>query len=567
MLPARTLVVALLGALAMVAGPLASSAMGATLTFTPEADTYVDSSLPNDTYGTSTGMWVDGSPQKQAFMRFRVAGLAGRQVLGAKLRLYQRDASPLGGRVFSMSSTTWAESATWQTRPAIDGPQRGSFGAVQSGAYYEAGLGAFISSDGAVSLAVDSTNSDGARWSTRESSSPPQLVLEVGDAPTAPLDGLTQVAAPNFASSDPTYYGTNKRLALTSAGRLLTVHGRHGSGVQLAWRDPGSSAWQRTTTGAVSSGALLSGTGTGDWPASIEVAKDAGGVERAWVVWGRNNHNVTSYKVIQMARLSDLDSPQGPTVGPVQTIDATELGPFKPDIAFERAPDGSMRGALVWSRKTGDSTYAMVTAWFTDLGTDAPAITTPTTILSSTTSSRYGGLVSTPAGLRLVARGASGRMTVYTHDASAPLTSWTAAPGGLVVSGFPSATSLDSGELLAAVESNTTDHVVNVQRFSATGAPSPAELQLTGYAQPTIATDGARAWIVMVRLADGYVVSRQYTPGSGWSTTDRVEIGAEGGGNHGWPNAVRRTDGRLRFVVRGPVGPTTSSVLAFQRSL
>ena len=70
-----------------------------------------------------------------------------------------------------------------------------------------------------------------------------------------------------------------------------------------------------------------------------------------------------------MVRLSNLDAPGGPTVGPTETIDAPALGgAFKPDIAFERAPDGSSRGVLVWSRQTGITTFEIVTGWFTDLG-------------------------------------------------------------------------------------------------------------------------------------------------------------------------------------------------------
>jgi hypothetical protein len=40
---------------------------------------------------------VDGSPVKHILLRFDVAGLGGRQVLSAKLRLYCSDPSSLGG--------------------------------------------------------------------------------------------------------------------------------------------------------------------------------------------------------------------------------------------------------------------------------------------------------------------------------------------------------------------------------------------------------------------------------------------------------------------------------------
>jgi uncharacterized repeat protein (TIGR02543 family) len=96
------------------------------------------------------------------------------------------------------------------------------------------------------------------------------------------------------------------------------------------------------------------------------------------------------------------------------------------------------------------------------------------------------------------------------------------------------------------------------------------ELQLVGYSEPSIATDGVNSWIVLIRSSDGFLVSRQYTPDSGWSTTDRVEIGAEGGLSYQYPNLLRDTDGRLRLVVRGKpyvAGGQQNAVLAFQRRI
>jgi hypothetical protein len=74
----------------------------------------------------------------------------------------------------------------------------------------------------------------------------------------------------------------------------------------------------------------------------------------------------------------------------------------------------------------------------------------------------------------------------------------------------------------------------------------------------------------MVRESDGYVVSRQFIPELGWTELDTVEIGAEGGGGHRDPNLLRRIDGRLRFVVRGPGGTASTAraaVLSYQRPL
>ena len=169
-----------------------------TLSFTPEADTWVDATRPTTSFGTSSQMEVDTSPLSQSFVRFRVAGVAGRQIVGARLRLFQRDASRTGGRVFAMSSNSWLESMTWNTRPAIDGLQLAAFGAVAAGNSYEVDLGAgAVAGDGPVSLGMDSTSSDGAAWGTRSYTQPPRLIIEVRSAGNA---APTAVAAGSPAS-------------------------------------------------------------------------------------------------------------------------------------------------------------------------------------------------------------------------------------------------------------------------------------------------------------------------------------------------------------------------------
>jgi hypothetical protein len=539
-----------------------------TLRFTPVADTYVSSSSPDSSFGSATSMTVDASPTKQAFLRFDLSGIEGRPVLGLRLRLNNRDASPDGGRVWGMSSNTWTEGATtWNTSPAINGPQLGSLGAVAAGNWYEVTLDpSYVTGDGTYSLAMDSTNADGANYSTREGSTPPELLVDVDMGP-AVHDGLSQVAPPTVGSKLPTGFTTNHRMAITSGGRTLVLHGRHNQGVQLAWRDRRGTAWHTQTAGAVGDGLLLRGTGTGDWPASIALAPDSAGAEHAWVVWGRQSYS--SQTPVQMVRLSDLDSPDGPTVGSTIDVDAAPQGAYRPDIAFESVPGGGTRGAIVWARRSGDTLFELHAAWFTDLDSDAPAIQDDTVLVSDTNFKRWGTLVPTSDGMRVVARSASNQVRVFSHSAGDPLTSWSSgSPGVNVAADDPAAVAVDSGEILAAVETDDTNHVLVVQRFSTAGVPDFPELTLTGYSQPTLATDGSNAWLVMIRQSDGYVVSRHFTPGSGWSTTDRVEIGAEGGGNYAYPNAVRRTDGRLRFVVRGPAGDTTKfAVLEFQRPL
>jgi hypothetical protein len=535
-------------------------------TFTPEADAYVDASQPDASFGTAASMWVDASPVKQALLRFDLTGLAGRTVTGVRLRLHQIDSSALGGRVFAISSNDWDESVTWNSRPAIDGDLLGSFGAVATGAWYEADLvPTAVVGEGTISVAIDSTDADGARWRTRENVELPQLIVDVARDAGLIREGLSEVAAPYLGSSDPTSFASNHRLAVTETGRQLTVFGRHAQGVQLMWRDPGG-GWMMKTRGEAENGLVLGGTGTGDWAASILVGPDSSGEEHAWVVWSGTTAQSTAS--VQLRRLSDLDSPDGPTVGPVTTVSSSGLGNSKVDAAFETAADGSLRGCIAWLQRVGSSSWNVMIIWFTDLDVDQPSFHDGKVLFGATSGGRNASLVPVAEGLRLVGRNRAGRLQIFAHDEAAPLSSWTTGARGVAVAGasVPSGDALSSREVLAAVESDTAGHVVVVQRFTASGGAVTVDLQLTGYRDPSLVADGTEALLIMIRHADGFVVSRSYRPSTGWDTTDRIEIGPEGGGNHAWPNVLRPAGGRVRLIVRGPAGgPLQTAVLGLDR--
>jgi hypothetical protein len=129
-----------------------------------------------------------------------------------------------------------------------------------------------------------------------------------------------------------------------------------------------------------------------------------------------------------------------------------------------------------------------------------------------------------------------------------------------------------STRLAVTAESNTADHIVIVQLFSRGGKFLSTTLTtLPGYAQPVLATDGTNLYLVMIKVSDKSVVSRKYDGVAKTWGPDVVEVGPgpdECDGNCSWPNVVRHTDGRLRFLVRGPNGgEKENAVLAFQRLL
>lgn len=548
-------------------GLLPDSAAGSTtISVHAEADTYVSSSLPDASFGSATNLYVDGSPARQTFLRFDVPDLGGQTIIDARLRMHVSDGSDVGGRIYTASSTGWQESVTWRNRPAVDGPQVGQFGAIAIGQHREADLGPFAPTAGKLTLAITSPSSDDARWTSREKGAllAPRLILEI-DPAGGEVDGLSQITDALTGSSEPTYFGTQHRLAVTEAGRQLTVHGLHAKGVQLAWRDAAGN-WQSQTRGAEANGTLLGDGGTGDWPASIAIARDSSGEEHAWVVLARISHHSTKPRPVYIRRLSELDSPRGPRVGPLVAVDSPALGAYMPDIAFEPAPGGGTRGVVVWSRKATFDTYETVTGWLTDLDTDQPQVHDRTVVDRGTKSPRWSTLVPVGGEMKLLARFGTNYQQLLGHESGAPLSSWQRSPLGPRGNGYASAVGLDSGQVVSVIETNLIDHTVRVQRYSTTGDALPAELSLTGYSTPSIATDGVRIWIVMVRQRDGSLVSREYAPDSGWTSEDRVEI-ASGAGPLAYPNLLRATDGRLRLVVEGPGDALRSAVLGYQREL
>src|SRR5207247_5258765 len=80
----------------------------ATMTFTPVADTYVDSGAATKLLGTATTMRAASSPVRQAFLRFQVTGAAPLKIQQALVRLTvgssSTDASAVGGTLRTLTN-------------------------------------------------------------------------------------------------------------------------------------------------------------------------------------------------------------------------------------------------------------------------------------------------------------------------------------------------------------------------------------------------------------------------------------------------------------------------------
>lgn len=182
----------------------AGPASAATATFTPVADTYVQSDTATTNYGTSTQIVVDNSPVRRSFLRFTVSGVSG-TITSAKIRLRTisgNSGSPAGGTFRAISSTSWSETGTtWNNQPAIDGATLGTIGSVGENTWYEVDASAVVKGNGTFSFAATSGNSDGAYYDSRESGADaPQLVVTTGTT-TPPSGDPVFVGAGDIANS------------------------------------------------------------------------------------------------------------------------------------------------------------------------------------------------------------------------------------------------------------------------------------------------------------------------------------------------------------------------------
>ncbi len=164
-----------------VPSPTPTSSSSSVLTFTPSDDTYVQYTYPNTNYGTSTQIVTDYSPIRHMLLKFTVSGVGTQTVTSAKLRLYCVNGSTYGGDFHRVADNTWSEtSVTWNTAPASDSTILAQLGSVAAGKWYEIDLTSLITGDGTYSLMAISNITDGAYYSSKEGTNPPQLVVQTG---------------------------------------------------------------------------------------------------------------------------------------------------------------------------------------------------------------------------------------------------------------------------------------------------------------------------------------------------------------------------------------------------
>jgi PKD repeat protein len=202
----------------------AQNALAATTTFVATADAHVKSSNQTTNYGAVTTLQVRApSPEYRSYLRFTVSGLPG-PASAAKLRLFVTDASPNGGQIFLVSGSWTETTITWNSAPPL-GASLGTAGSVTAGTWVEIALPAGqFPGNGSYSVAITTSSTNSAIYSSREGTNPPQLVLTAGSTPTptptpSPTPSPTPTATPSptpTATPSPTPTATPPTASFTA---------------------------------------------------------------------------------------------------------------------------------------------------------------------------------------------------------------------------------------------------------------------------------------------------------------------------------------------------------------
>jgi chitodextrinase len=156
------------------------SSGGTSQVMTPIADAYVNSASPTTNYGSSTSLYVDADGVRKTYLKFDLTRLSG-TVSSVTLKLYAGSSQSIGYQVDSTADTSWSESAiTWNTKPPMASTNSGSSGPVTSGTWTSVTLPASLvqtALGGKFSLGLQTASSTNLKLLSRESSTPPQLLI------------------------------------------------------------------------------------------------------------------------------------------------------------------------------------------------------------------------------------------------------------------------------------------------------------------------------------------------------------------------------------------------------
>jgi fibronectin type 3 domain-containing protein len=143
------------------------------------ADTYVKASSPTSRYGSTPVVRVDADPVTNAYLKFTVSGQSG-TVLRARLRVWVAAGSSSGFVVRPVADSSWSESLmSWDNAPLIDETSIAASGRTTSGTWVTLDITPLVSGNGTFTVGLTSSGASSSSYGSRESGSPPQLLVDV----------------------------------------------------------------------------------------------------------------------------------------------------------------------------------------------------------------------------------------------------------------------------------------------------------------------------------------------------------------------------------------------------
>ncbi|MGB8983624.1 MAG: DNRLRE domain-containing protein, partial [Anaerolineales bacterium] len=201
--------------------PTATAGSGNVLTFTAAADARVVQSSPTANYGTATTLLVDGDSGAAvtSFIRFTANGISG-PIQSVKLRVFCTTNGTNNGPAAYLANSSWTESGTgginWNNQPALLSGALDNKGAFGTSVWVEYDVTASVTGDGTYAFALVADGTDGVTFSSREGSTPPQLVVTLGTGAATPTHTPTSTPLP-VVTNTPTFTAT-----VGSPGNTLT---------------------------------------------------------------------------------------------------------------------------------------------------------------------------------------------------------------------------------------------------------------------------------------------------------------------------------------------------------
>jgi len=198
--------------------PTPTSSSGNTLTFTTVADTRVSEASPTTNYGTSTTLQADGGAgtQVNSYVRFSASGISG-SIQSVKLRVFCTTNGTANGPAVYLADNNWIESGTggitWNSRPALLSGVADNTGAFGTSTWVEYNVTSLVTGNGTYTFALVADSTDGVTFSSREGTTPPQLVVTTQSIPTGtatftPTSTVTLTSTPTLTAT-PTMTLTN----------------------------------------------------------------------------------------------------------------------------------------------------------------------------------------------------------------------------------------------------------------------------------------------------------------------------------------------------------------------